>query len=529
MFRSGDTVGSYVITRKLGAGGMGEVYLGEHQHIARKAAIKVLLPELSSRQELVGRLFNEARATSVIRHPGIVEILDCGVHPNGQAFIVMELLEGESLNGWLRRHGKLAGDPALAASLIGQIASAIGAAHDQDIIHRDLKPDNVFVLTAGPSPLIKVLDFGVAKLAAGGSLGALPSSTGGAILGTPIYMSPEQCRGTGQVDRRSDIYSLGCVAFELVTGRPPFVRAGAGEFIIAHLTEPPPTVKSREPGVPAPLADLIGRMLAKDPAARPQSMAEVIRGLLPLVGAGEMGWTAWLAARTATPEPARSRTPEPGRAPPARPHSREAAPRTMVLPASATPTPPVAPLDPPPMTTLGRSAWEIRIPTLRQGGRQALKRVGIVAGAVVLLFAVYGLLSSHEQPGDGREDPEARETRPRPVAPTLIPGAPDVLTERAPPPPPARAIPVQIATSPPGAEVWVADESDSRGRAPLTVSAGDIPLVVRVRSPGYLERSLTVSAADAPRLEVTLEKAPVKKAPRPPAPSRSKGYIKIED
>src|SRR4051794_15308258 len=191
MFRPGDTVGSYAIVRKLGAGGMGEVYLAEHMHIARKAAIKVLLPELSSRQELVARLFNEARATARIRHPGIVEVLDCGVHPNGQAFIVMELLEGDGLGGWLRQRGKLAGEPGVAASLIGQIASALGAAHDQEIIHRDLKPDNVFVVSPGPPPVIKVLDFGVAKVASDGRPGS-HQTAGGALLGTPIYMSPEQ-------------------------------------------------------------------------------------------------------------------------------------------------------------------------------------------------------------------------------------------------------------------------------------------------------------------------------------------------
>jgi serine/threonine-protein kinase len=515
MFRPGDTVGSYTIVRKLGAGGMGQVYLAEHQHIARKAAIKVLLPELSSRQELVARLFNEARATSLIRHPGIVEILDCGVHPNGQAFIVMELLEGESLTAWLRSRGKLAGEPALAASLIGQIASAIGAAHDQDIIHRDLKPDNVFVMAGGPAPSIKVLDFGVAKLAAGGSGASVNQTTGGAILGTPIYMSPEQCRGTGRVDRRSDIYSLGCVAFELLTGQPPFVRAGAGEFIIAHLTEPPPALQSQEPEVPAALGELVARMLAKDPGGRPQNMAQVVRALLPLVSGSGGAWAGWAVARTVTPGPATGTTP-PG-------------PRTMVLPTpAATPAPPAPAVDPPPMTTLGRSAWEVRVPTLRQGGSQALRRIGIAAGAVVLVFAVYAAVSSRDEPGERGQEPPARETQVVPVAPRMLPGAPDTMMERA--PGPTRAIPVEIASDPPGAEVWVGDEGASRGHTPLAVATGDLPLPVRVRSPGYLERTLALTASDAPRVQVTLEKIPLKKMRRPPPPpNRPRGYIRIED
>jgi hypothetical protein len=490
MFRPGDTVGSYAIVRRLGAGGMGEVYLAEHMHIARKAAIKVLLPELSSRQELVARLFNEARATSLIRHPGIVEVLDCGIHPNGQAFIVMELLEGESLGAWLRIRVKLAGDAPLAASLIGQIASAIGAAHDQGIIHRDLKPDNLFVLPGAPAPLIKVLDFGVAKLADSrpGSAG----QTGGALLGTPIYMSPEQCRGTGAVDRRTDVYSLGCVAFELLTGRPPFLRTGPGEFIIAHLTEPPPRVESLESAVPPPLGDLVARMLSKDPDGRPQSMTEVIRELLPLVSGSQAGWAGWRPAEGV---------------------AVRRAPATVVLPTTAAPTPPA--------TTFQSSASEVRLPTLRQGVSPAVKRVALAAGAVVAAFAVYAVVS-------GRE-PARRRAPELPVAPTLVPPE-DRVPEQAPPPQPPRAVAVEIVSIPPGAELWVEDERGSRGRTPVVVTTGDLPVTVHLRSPGYLESTLSLTAADAPSVSVTLERsAAARKLSHPSPPRRPKGYIKIED
>jgi hypothetical protein len=500
MFRPGDTVGSYTIMRKLGAGGMGEVYLAEHMHIARNAAIKVLLPELSSRQELVARLFNEARATARIRHPGIVEVLDCGVHPNGQAFIVMELLEGDSLTGWLRRRGRLAGEAGVAASLVGQIASALGAAHDQDIVHRDLKPDNVFVVSAGPPPAIKVLDFGVAKVASDGRSGA-HQTAGGALLGTPIYMSPEQCRGSGRLDRRSDIYALGCVAFEILTGRPPFVCAGAGEFIVAHLTEAPPSVRSLDPRVPEPLAELVTRMLAKDPGERPQTMGEVIRALMPLVSGSQAGFGGW--PREMTP-------------PVTRP------PATVVLPAAPTPAPPPARAPEAPQTTFGRSASEVRLPTLRTGGKQALRRVVISAAVVVVGFLGWALLSPSSR--DVTHDPGPEPRNPDP--PLVVQGAPDVAGE---PPPPRRSIPVEVLSSPPGAEVWIADEAASRGHTPLPVDTGDTPVVVRLRSPGYVERSLSLTAADAPQVTVTLERMATRKPRKPATPARRKGYIKLDD
>src|SRR5262245_12815160 len=143
MFEVGEQVGAYTITRRLGAGGMGEVYLGRHRHIGRDAAIKVLLPELSKNDDVVARFFTEARATATTRHPGIVEIIDCDVHRSGRAYIVMEFLDGENLAERLARAGSYATDVAMAGNILGQAASAVGAAHAKGIVHRDLKPDNV--------------------------------------------------------------------------------------------------------------------------------------------------------------------------------------------------------------------------------------------------------------------------------------------------------------------------------------------------------------------------------------------------
>jgi serine/threonine-protein kinase len=231
----GSTVGSYVIRRVLGEGGMGRVYLAEHQLIGKRAAIKVLLPQYSSQAEIVNRFFNEARASSMLKHPGVIDVYDFGRLPDGSAYLMMEFLEGQSLAARLRA-GSLALE--LALDIARQVALALGAAHAHGIVHRDLKPDNVFLvpdteLRAGVRT--KVLDFGIAKLTDDQGGGGAGATRTGAIIGTPTYMSPEQCRGAGKVDHRSDVYSLGCMLFEMLSGRPPFVAEGPGEVIAAHL------------------------------------------------------------------------------------------------------------------------------------------------------------------------------------------------------------------------------------------------------------------------------------------------------
>jgi tRNA A-37 threonylcarbamoyl transferase component Bud32 len=300
----GESIGSYRITAKLGEGGMGVVYVGEHQFIARRAAIKVLLPEFSANREIMQRFFNEARATSVIRHPGIVEITDCAVLPDGCAYIVMELLEGESLGGCLRREDRLS--VQRSAHLTRHIAAALAAAHDKRIVHRDLKPDNIFLLSASgaaaPSPT-KILDFGIAKLLnTDAGLGSHKTRTG-SIMGTPVYMSPEQCRGSGQIDHRTDIYSLGCILFEMLCGRPPFTHEGFGELIASHLSVVPPTIRSFDPSLPRSVDAVVARMLAKLPADRPQTMREVTDEMTAAI-ADEPAMTAAIAVGVQRSRPA---------------------------------------------------------------------------------------------------------------------------------------------------------------------------------------------------------------------------------
>jgi hypothetical protein len=276
----GAQVGNYVVDKKIGEGGMGAVYVAVHPSLGRKVAIKVLLPEHSQQPDLVTRFFNEAKTAASLRHPALVEVFDFGQLPNGAAYLVMDFLEGESLAARLTRVKRLSA--AEAVEIGRQIAAGVAAAHGQGIVHRDLKPDNVFLVPDPENPgreRVKILDFGIAKLVmpnASLSQGskAVRTSTG-MLLGTPLYMAPEQCRGSGQVDHRADIYSVGCILFMMLTGRPPFNHEGVGEVLAAHLHEPVPPLRSLQAGIPPALEAVVMRALDKKPEQRFQTMAEL--------------------------------------------------------------------------------------------------------------------------------------------------------------------------------------------------------------------------------------------------------------
>ena len=274
----GNHIGQYRILRKIGAGGMGTVFVGEHILLGRRAAIKTLLPALSMNPEIVERFFTEARATSAITDPGVVQIFDFGYHVDGTAYIVMELLEGESLQTRIERLGRIA--PSDALRIARQVAGSLAAAHDREIVHRDLKPENIYLIhdaEAQGGERTKILDFGICKL--GHEANDVSLTQSGTTMGTPVYMSPEQCRGAGQVDHRSDIYALGCVLFHMVAGRPPFDCDGAGEFIVAHLQQDPPTPSTFIPELPDLIDGLILRCLEKSADDRFQSMTELQHAL----------------------------------------------------------------------------------------------------------------------------------------------------------------------------------------------------------------------------------------------------------
>lgn len=268
---SGALLGEYRIEHKIGRGSSGDVYRAQHIATGARAAIKVLRGD--SDPEAVQRLIAEAQVIRDIGNSNIVDVLSFGTAPDGRAYLVMEWLPGETLRQRLKL-GPL--DVETACRVARQLVRALGAAHGKRIVHRDVKPDNVF-LVAGEPLVVKLLDFGMAKLL---KTDRMTQTASGAFVGTPMYVAPEQARGL-PIDHRADIYTLGGVLFEMLTGQPPFVARSAFEVISMHMTEPAPRPGAHA-DVPPELDELVEAMLAKEPAVRPPlgKIAEVLEGVI---------------------------------------------------------------------------------------------------------------------------------------------------------------------------------------------------------------------------------------------------------
>ena len=289
---AGDEVGNYVIRSVVGQGGWGTVYLAEHPTIGRRVAIKLLRADLCRTEEALSRFFTEARAANAIKSEHVVEVIDFGQLPSvtaagrpgfGQPYLIMEWLEGLPLGKVIEADGRLALPRALR--IARAIARGLAAAHRAGVVHRDLKPDNVFLQRRESDPeFVKILDFGIAKVTSGEGL-AHRTSTGTA-MGTPLYMSPEQCEGARAVDHRSDIYSLGIMLYEMTTGVRPFRAEGVGALLIQQMKDVPEPPRQHAPELPAGLEGLILRMLDKAPDARPQQMEQVVEALTALGAEG---------------------------------------------------------------------------------------------------------------------------------------------------------------------------------------------------------------------------------------------------
>jgi serine/threonine-protein kinase len=273
----GLTVARYKIVTQLGRGGTSTVYLGEHVMLGKHVAIKMLHDEYSRDARVVARFVDEARAAARVRHPGVVDIHDFGRHDDGRAYLVMELLEGESLYQRLRR-GPL--PEPLVFDVLRQAAQVLDVTHGAGVIHRDLKPGNLFLCedeTRLFGLSVKVLDFGVARIH-DAQRAAVRLTLSGAIVGTPTYMAPEQCKSARDADARSDVYALGCIAFEMATGAPPFPGKSMATIMAAHANQQPP-LEQLEPVVSPELAEVIAQMLVKKPGERLQSMSALLTAL----------------------------------------------------------------------------------------------------------------------------------------------------------------------------------------------------------------------------------------------------------
>jgi serine/threonine-protein kinase len=269
----GRLFGHYQVRRAIGEGGMGIVYLAVQPNIGKRVAIKVLRPEFAANPAMVRRFFQEARLVNEIGDEHIVDIIDLGKDERGVYYLVMELLEGESLAARLKC-GPL--DESSARRIGIQTAKTLAAVHAIEVIHRDLKPDNIFILARATEPhFVKLLDFGIAKLTSnrGGNL-----TTDRVLMGTPLYISPEQVTG-GTVGPSSDLYALGCILYQMVAGRPPFVEGSVAALLDAHARREPPPLRRHAPQVSVEYERIAMKCLAKAPAARFGSAAEVASAL----------------------------------------------------------------------------------------------------------------------------------------------------------------------------------------------------------------------------------------------------------
>ena len=280
--------GRYTITKKLGEGGMGAVYLATHNLLEKQVALKLLHAEFSRKPDLVERFMQEAKSASRIRHENVIDISDFGTTADGQVFFAMELLKGHDLHEEIAR-ARLAGQLlpwSRSKRIFLQICSALTAAHGKGIVHRDLKPENIYLVDfLGEPDFVKLLDFGIAKLTEVNEDGRKLTKTG-MLFGTPEYMSPEQARGEN-VDHRVDVYAMGCILFQLVTGRVPFEADNFMGVLSMHLTEPPPAIPPDvfdKIGAPRELAQVIDKALSKDRNERYQTMEDLANAVRRVSG-----------------------------------------------------------------------------------------------------------------------------------------------------------------------------------------------------------------------------------------------------
>ena len=269
--------GKYRIDARLNEGGMGTVYRGTHVLMEKTVAVKVLRPSLAADEKIVARFSREARAASRISHPNALSVTDFGEDDSGHVFLVMEFLSGKTLKQVIREEGPM--PLTRVVDITRQIGDALNAAHTQGVVHRDLKSDNIMLLDTVTGDYAKVLDFGIAKINEPDGPADTNLTAPNLVIGTPQYMSPEQCSQDSEIDARSDIYSLGVILFEMFVGHVPFAGDSPTMVMMKHLQEPVPSVLEERDDLPAAVGRVVARAMAKLPSNRYQNVCELVEDL----------------------------------------------------------------------------------------------------------------------------------------------------------------------------------------------------------------------------------------------------------
>jgi serine/threonine-protein kinase len=495
----GQTVGNYLVTQKLGEGGMGSVYLAEHPTIGKKVALKVLHAEFSSNPEVANRFFTEAKAVNAIGHPNIVDIVDYGVIQAGAAgrdrmvYFIMEYLAGVTLSQVIRTEAPLPPERALTIAL--QVADALAASHKAGIVHRDLKPDNIILIQRGRErDFVKLLDFGIAKLTSDSQ--SQHRTRTGLVLGTPAYMSPEQCEGRANVDHRTDIYALGICLYEMLVGRVPFIGEGYGEILVQHLTQLP--VKPSQYRMMSPHVEaVVMKALEKRAEMRYPTMDEFIRAMSDPVGyveahGGINGFLATQLMPSAAPLPPIRLTP---------------APMTGMTPVPGLLSPVPGSLMSPSPTTLSAAAGQ-----QVAGGRGktgfVIAGVAVVAIAGGAIFMLASKKSGGSDDGKGSNVVSMNNGSAETTHVTALLPPPVVDAAVASPPPvvdaavaahagsdmtvkPPATVKLTITSVPEGAQIYFAGvDQHQKTNATIEVERGKLPAQIVLKLHGYQDATI---------------------------------------
>jgi len=382
--------GKYQLVRRIGQGGMGSVWEGRHASLGTRVAIKFIEADYAENGEARSRFDREARAAASIQSKHAIQIFDHGVTEDGKPYIVMEMLSGEPLDKRIQRLGRMSLQDT--ARVLQQVGRALAQAHEKGIVHRDLKPENIFLVEDEDDEIAKVLDFGIAKIQGGAEGAGLTSSTKtGAVLGTPYYMSPEQARGLRNVDHRTDVWSIGVIAFRAVTGVLPFEGESVGDLLVKICTSPIPVPSQQLPGLPPAFDTWFARALDREPSRRFATIAEATEALAYAAGitvrgrASSLGTPAYIAPTLQDANPT--------------------AP-TAALGSQGTAAPFTA------------NAIDGQIPT--QGGSRGLL-LGVVGGGLVLTGLLVGGIFAMKHKSEGSSTNVVVATAPPPVDTEVVP------------------------------------------------------------------------------------------------------------